>query len=317
MTLRLAVLALFSLLLLGPECGMGTILPPPPLPNLSLYERIRAIPATELNSVEMAAASSDVCALTTIYFRCARLALENAGACPWLTFNEQSDRGVSVDGALQAIILGARQGALPTHTELFARYGGSAALADMLLFERPLHPDYASLIAASDGERALRVIFYEGGLQTYRRLVGGEPSSGMDAVLKYLFHDFVVSGSTLPLIRIIELGPLYVERFNAMHGLGLFGGETQYLPHPCAHPASREHRALVALLSFTGHAGLSAVRDGAWPGLSPECRRDNNQFAEHVQRYGVRFLSVVSLAVGDNHAYRIHLHGGPSLDTVE
>lgn len=310
MNTRLSVFALLATTLLGVCNALGDSRRPPPLPDYALFERIASIPETELSASEMAAARADGVADSMIYYRCAKLALENVGACPWLAFDERSESGVSVAGAIQAMILGLRQGALPTHTELFARYTGSAALADMLVFDRPLQPDYAALIAASDGEAVVQSDFRESTLNMLQRLVQGEPSAELDAVLKYLFHDHVTRGSDIALIRIIELGPGAVARFHAMHELGMLAGEAQYLPAPCAHPAAREYDALVRVLSFTAHPAWSAVHAEPWPGLTPECRWEADRRAKTAQVYGVRRLNRVSLAVSDNRTYRIRVGGG-------
>lgn len=301
--------ALLSLVLLCAWDSHGTTSPPPPLPDPALYAQIADIPSASLNASQMAAARSDGYAVTMVYYRCALLALEDASACPWLIFDEQAEAGDSVDGALQAIILGLRQGDLPTHTELFARYGASAALADMLLFERSLHPDYASLIVASDGDSTLRRAFHGGAMEMYVRMLAGEPSSGPDAVLKYLFHHYVAYGNDLPLIRIVELGPQAVTRFHALHEAGLLATEPQRLPAPCAHPSAREYQALVMLLSFTNDPALTTVRGESWPGVNLECRRRADIFGNYARDYGIRQLNRVALAVGNNYAYRAEMAG--------
>jgi hypothetical protein len=308
MIVRAALFALFAFTFFGSSRALGTIEEPPPPPDKALYERIAAIPEVELTSAEMSSAHSDGVAYTMIYYRCARLALEDVGACAWLTFDEQSDTGVSVAGALQAVILGLRQGALPTHTDLFARYGGTAALADMLLFDRTLQGDYAAMIIASDGDEIFRQHFREDSLNWYQQLVERGPSSGLDAVLKYVFHDYVVRGNDVAILRIFELGAGAVGRFLEMHRLGMLAGETQRLPAPCAQPAVREYEALVVLLALAGHPALSEVRAEPWPGVSTDCRGDADRSARTAQVYGVQTLSRVGLAVFGNLAYRKRLH---------
>jgi hypothetical protein len=224
---RMTRVVSFSLVALCPSPSEGTIESPPPLPDPALYAQIARIPDASLDADQMAAARADGYAITMVYDRCAQLALEDARACPWLTFDEGAAAGETVDGALQAIILGLRQGDLPTHTELFARYGASAALADMLLFQRPLPPDYAEFIVASEGDSALRRAFHGGAMEMYVRMVAGEPTSGLDAVLKYLFHDYVHYGNDLPLIRIVELGPQAVTRLHELHQAGLLATDPQ------------------------------------------------------------------------------------------
>lgn len=193
--------------------------------------------------------------------------------------------------SVQAIILGLRQGALPTHTDLFSRYGGTAALADMLLFDRTLQADYAEMIAASDGKTVLQQNFREDSLNRYQRLVEAEPSGGLDAVLKYVFHDYVVRGSDVAIIRLIELGPAAIARFLEMHRSGMLAGETHTDLSLCGQPAAREYEALVVVLSFAGHPALSDV----WAEPS----------ARDAWLYGVQTLNRVSLAVFGNLAYRM------------
>ena len=308
MSVRFTLSLLLLTTVLGPTKAQGTIEEPPPPPDKALYARIAAIPETELTSDELVAARTDGVAYTMIYFRCARLELETAGACSWLTFDEQSETGVSVDGALQAIILGLRQGALPTHTDLFSRYGGTAALADMLLFDRTLQADYAEMIAASDGDTMLSRNFRERDLNRYQRLVEAEPSSGLDAVLKYVFHDYLVRGNDVAIIRIIELGAVAVGRLLEMHRLGVLKENTGRELSFCDDAAAREYEALVVVLSFTGHPALSDVWAEPWPGLSDGCREHANASARSAWLYGVQTLNRVSLAVGANLAYRIRLH---------
>jgi hypothetical protein len=308
MSVRSTLWLLLMTIVLGPTKASGTIEAPPPLPDKALYARIAAIPESELTSDEMVSAHSDGVAYTMIYFRCARLELETAGACSWLTFDEQSETGVSIAGALQAIILGLRQGALPTHTDLFSRYGGTAALADMLLFDRTLQVDYAEMIAASDGETVLQQNFREDSLNGYQRLVEAEPSEGLDAVLKYVFHDYVVRGSDVAIIRLIELGPPAIGRFLEMHRSGMLAGETRTDLSLCGQPAAREYEALVVVLSFAGHPALSDVWAEPWHRLSDVCREHANATARFTWLYGVRTLNRVSLAVGANLAYRISMH---------
>jgi hypothetical protein len=308
MSLRFTLLLLLLATVVGPTKASGTIEPPPPPPDMALYARIAAIPGVEPTPDEMVSAHSDGVAYTMIYFRCARLELETAGACSWLTFDEQSETGVSVAGALQANILGLRQGALPTHTDLFSRYGGTAALADMLLFDRTLQADYAEMIAASDGETALQVNFRMDSLTWYQRLVEAEPSEGLDAVLKYVFHDYIVRGSDVAIIRLIELGPAAIERLLEMHRSGMLAEETNTQPSFCDQPAAREYEALVVVLSFAGHPALSDVWAEPWPRLSDACREHANASARFACLYGVRTLNRVSLAVGANLAYGMRMH---------
>lgn len=308
MSLRFTLWLLLMTTVLGPTKASGTIEAPPPLPDKALYARIAAIPESELTPDEMVSAHSDEVAYTMIYFRCARLELENAGACWWLTFDEQSQTGVSVAGALQAIILGLRKGALPTHTDLFSRYGGTAALADMLLFDRTLQVDYAEMIAASDGETVLQPYFRMDSLTWYQRLVEAEPSEGLDAVLKYVFHDYIVRGTDVAIIRLIELGPAAIERLLEMHRSGMLAENTARELSSCNQPAAREYEALVVVLSFAGHPALSDVWAEPWPRLSEVCREHANATARFTWLYGVRNLNRVSLAVGANLAYRISMH---------
>lgn len=308
MIARATRLGLLAITLLGPGHASGRTELPPPAPGHLLYGRIATLPETELTTAEWAAARTDAVAKTMVYHRCAKAALDGASACPWLAFDEHSESGTTVDGALQAIILGLRVGSLPSHADLFSQYGGSAALADMLVFDRPLHPDYDALIAAADGEEVLSRNFRNSGLNRFQQLVQGEPSSGLDAVLKYLFHDWVVRGNDVALIRLIELGPEAVSRFRAMHELGLLAGEPQHLPGQCRHPVAREYWAVARVLAVTRHPDLSAVQAESWPGLATDCRRDADRAVESDKVYGVQGVNRVSLAVSDNRAYRIRLH---------
>lgn len=307
---RLAALLLIALPVLGAGHAVGYTGAPTPLPDKTLYARIAAIPETELTSDEMAAARRDEVAEAMVYLRCAKLTLEDANACTWLTFTGEAETGVTAAGALEAMILGLRQGALPTHTDLFSRYGGSAALADMLLFDRPLQPEYAALIEAADGEYVLQAFFRKGALNAFMKLVQGEPSSGLDAMLLYLFREYAKNGSDNALIRLIELGPAAVNRFHEMHELRMFPHKPSPPTRTCARSAEREYRALVKVLSATGHPALSAVQSEPWPDVRPICRADMDYSVLSARDYGVRTLNRVRLAVGNNISYRRYLFPG-------
>ncbi len=306
----------FSLVALCRLPSEGTISSPPPLPDPALYAQIARIPDASLDAEQMAAARADGYAITMVYDRCAQLALEDARACPWLMFDEGAAAGETVDGALQAIILGLRQGDLPTHTELFARGGASAALADMPLFERPLPTDYAELIVASEGDSVLRRAFHGGAMEMYVRMVAGEPTSGLDAALKYLFDDYVANENDLPLIRIAETGSQAVTRFHALHEAGRLATEPQRLRARCAHPAAREYQALLMLLSFTDDPALATVRGESWPGLTVNCRGRADFYGNDTRRCGLRPLNRVALAVGNNSAYRAAMAGVADIESA-
>ena len=142
------------------------------------------------------------------------------------------------------------------------------------------------------------------------KLVQGEPSSGLAAMLLYLFREYAKNGSDNALIRLIELGPAAVNRFHEMHELRMFPHKPSPPTRTCARSAEREYRALVKVLSATGHPALSAVQSEPWPDVRPICRADMDYSVLSARDYGVRTLNRVRLAVGNNISYRRYLFPG-------